>query len=90
MQIPPGSARLSSRAATLTPSHVDLLALDHHIAEVDADVELHPALQRPLCILGPKFGLNRKGASNRLDHAGEFGQYAVTGRIDESAVMSFY
>src|SRR5690242_2137122 len=59
---------------------VNLLALDHHIAKVDADAELHPALLRQLRILGPKRGLNRNGASNCLDHTGEFGQYAVTGR----------
>src|SRR6266851_2014863 len=68
---------------------VNLLALDHHIAKVDADAELHPALLRQLRILDPERGLNRNGASNRLDHTGEFGQYAVTGRIDESAVVSF-
>jgi hypothetical protein len=73
----------------IDPVAVNLLALDHHIAKIDAYAELHPALQRQLHILGPKRGLNRNGASNRLDHAGELGRYAVTGRIDESAVVSF-
>jgi tetratricopeptide (TPR) repeat protein len=43
MQMPSGSARFSSRAATFTPVAVDLLALDHHVALIDADAELHPA-----------------------------------------------
>ena len=71
------------------PVAVDLHTLDHHVAQVDADTELHLTLQRQLCILGSKRALNRNGTSNRLDHAGEFGQYAVTGRIDESPVVSF-
>jgi hypothetical protein len=46
MQIPPGSARLSSRAATFDPITINLIALDNHVAEVDPDAKFHPALRR--------------------------------------------
>jgi hypothetical protein len=68
---------------------VNLLALDHHIAEVDADAELHPTVEGQLRILGLKLGLDCNGARNRLDHTGELGQYAVAGRVHESAMVSF-
>ena len=77
MQMPPGSARLSSRAATLIAVTVDLIALDHHVAEVDADAKLHPALRRQLRILGLERGLNIDRTIHRLDHAGELGQNAI-------------
>ena len=40
-KIPPGSASISSRAATLTPSP-KMSCRQRHIAEVDADAELDP------------------------------------------------
>ena len=77
-------ARRRARPSSPACRHIDavainLLTFDHHVAEVDADAELHPTLQRQFRIFVPKRTLNRNGAINRLDHAGEFGQYAVTG-----------
>jgi hypothetical protein len=55
------------------PVTVDLIALDHHVAEVDADAELHPALRRQLRVLSFERGLNIHRAIHRLDDAGELG-----------------
>jgi hypothetical protein len=69
------------------PITVDLIALDNHVAEVDADPELHPALRWQLRVLSFERGLNIHRAIHRLDHAGELGQNAVAGRVYEAAVV---
>src|SRR5262249_33536763 len=66
---------------------INLIALDHHIAEIDADAELHPPLQRQFRILVPQRALNRNGAINRLDHTSEFGQNTIAGRVDQASAM---
>jgi len=69
------------------PITVDLIALDHHVAEVDADAKLHPALRRQLRVLGLERGLNIHRAIHRPNHAGELGKYAIAGRVYEAAVV---
>ena len=69
------------------PVTVDLIALDHHVAEVDADAKLHPALRRQLRVLSLERGLNIDRAIHRLDHAGELGQNAIAGGVYEAAVV---
>jgi len=69
------------------PVTVDLIALDHHVAEVDADAELHPALRRQLRVFSAERGLNIHRAVHRLDHAGELGQNAIAGGVYEAAVV---
>jgi hypothetical protein len=66
---------------------VDLLAVDHHVAEVDADAEFHPALGWQRRVLGLERGLNLDGALDRIHDAGKLGEYAVTRRVDEASVM---
>ena len=69
------------------PVAIDLLALDHHVAEIDADAKLHAAFGRVVHIFRLERGLHFDGAIHRLDHAGKLGQHAVAGRINEAAVM---
>jgi hypothetical protein len=85
MQMPPGSAKLSSR--DVHPIPVNLLALDHHVAEVNADAKLHPPLGREARVLSFESGLNIDGAVHCLDHACEFGEHTVAGGVDEPPVM---
>src|SRR6266851_703677 len=66
---------------------VDLLAIDHHVAEVDADAELHPPLGWQIRVLGLERGLDLDGALDGIHDAGELGEYAVAGGIDEASVM---
>ena len=65
---------------------VDLVAFDHHIAEVDADAEVHPARRRQPGVLNLERALNIHRAIDRIDHAGELGKYAIAGRIYEAPV----
>src|SRR6266852_1446279 len=66
---------------------VDLLAVDHHVAEVHADAKLHPALGWQIRVLGLERGLDLHGAFDRIHDAGELGKYAVAGGIDEASMM---
>src|ERR1700730_11288461 len=72
MQIPPGSASASSRAATLTPSPKDVSALGDDIAEVDADAQPDPPLVRRLGLPVDHPALHLGGAAHRVDDAGKF------------------
>jgi hypothetical protein len=72
------------------PVAVNLFAVDDHIAQVHAYPELHPSLGCDARVLNLESSLDLDGAIYRLDHAGEFRQHAVTGRIDESPAVSFY
>ncbi len=65
---------------------VDLLAIDHHVAEVDPDTKVHPAIgQRS--VLGLERALNLHGALDCVHDAGELGVDTVTGGIDEAPMM---
>src|SRR5216683_28163 len=66
---------------------VDLFAVDHHVAEVDADAELHPALGWQRSVLSLECGLDLDGALDRIHDARELGEYTITGGVDEPSVM---
>ena len=51
-----------------------VVALDHHVAEVDPDPEHDPALRRDVVLAGCRCGLDRKGTGNRVDHGAELRQ----------------
>ena len=51
-----------------------VLALDHHVAEVDPDPKHDPALRQGVVLAGCRFGLDRKGTGNRVDHGAELRQ----------------
>ena len=69
------------------PVAINLRALDHHVAEVDADTKLHAALGRNAFVFSLEPGLDIDGALHRIDHAGELGEHAVAGRVHEPPVM---
>src|SRR5271166_6530266 len=86
-QIPPGSARASSRAATLTPSpkmspsslmmSPRLIPTRNSMRRSGATPELRPA----------NLALDLDGAAHRIDDAGELGQQAVTRGLDDASVV---
>src|ERR1051325_5661252 len=69
------------------PVAVDVAVLDDHIAEIYADTEddppvlghLHIALGHPL--------LRRDGTGHGLNHAWELDQDAISGRLDDAALV---
>src|SRR6266851_609172 len=66
---------------------VDLLTVDHHVAEVHADPEFHPALGCQRRVLGLECGLNLDRALDGIHDAGKLREHAVARRIDEASVM---
>jgi hypothetical protein len=70
MQISPGSAMVSSRAATLTPS-LKMSPFDYHVAEFDADVR--------------DVLLEINGAAQGFRDALELDEHAVAGGLDDAA-----
>ena len=66
---------------------VDVLAVDDHVAEVDADAELEPVLGRQGGVALAQGLLDVDSAGQRLDDAREVGQHAVTRRADDAAVV---
>jgi hypothetical protein len=74
-------------------SDVDALAeqvaaVDHHVAEIEPDAELHPPVggQLPVALLQLALDLDR--ALHRLDDAGELRQQAVAGGVDHAPVVA--
>ena len=66
---------------------MDIVALDDHVAEIDANAEIHPAIRRHN---GRAFGLDALDlhrAVQRLDHARELDQQPVAHGLDQSAAM---
>jgi hypothetical protein len=86
MQMPPLGQTLQP-GRDIHPVAIDLLALDHHVAKIDADAELHTPLGWQVSILGFERGLDIGCTLHCIDHAGEFGQHAVAGGIDKPSAM---
>ena len=76
----PGNADAARRGEAfqargdIYPIAVNLLTFDHHVPEIYADAEFHPAGQRQVLVLGLKRRLYFYGAVHRFHHAGELGQ----------------
>ena len=66
---------------------VDLLAIDDHVAEVDTDAELHPALGWQIRVLGLERGLDLDGALDRIHDACKLRKYTIARGIYEAPVM---
>ena len=64
---------------------VDVVALDHDVAEVDADAEFLFAARREAAL---EISLDLDAASHRLDGAREFGQYAVAGGAHDAPAVA--
>jgi hypothetical protein len=80
------SARLSQRLQPrryVHPIPEDVVLLNDHVTEVDADAEVNsPLWQGSLIALGhPALDLN--GAPDGIDHAGELGKQAVAGVLND-------
>ena len=85
--MPPGSAKPSSRAATLTPSPVDVLALDDHVAQVDTDAELDAPPLGGARVAPRHRALHLDRTLNGIDDACELGQDAIAGGLDDAPVV---
>ena len=82
MQIPPGSANASSRAANAVT--VDVVAVDDHIAEIDPDAARDALLFGKIGIAVDHCPLHFDRTAHRIDDARELGQHAVAGGLDDA------
>ena len=66
---------------------VDVVALDDHIAEIDADAQFDAVVRLSIRVpLGHRL-LHRDPAADRIDDARKLHQHAVAGGLDDPAVM---
>jgi hypothetical protein len=66
---------------------IEVVALDDHIAEIDADAQFDPVVRRGAGVpLGHRL-LHRDRAAHRIDDARKLHQHAVAGSLDDAAVM---
>jgi hypothetical protein len=86
-QIPPGSASVSRRAATIDAVAENVIVLDDDVAEIDADTKLDPPLDRHLGVALSHGGLYLHGALHRINDAGKFDKQSVASRLDDAALM---
>jgi hypothetical protein len=71
----------------IDPITVDLFAIDHHIAHVQADAKLHAAVRQQCGILGFQCVLDCHRALHGIDRARELGQHTVARRVHDAAAM---
>ena len=79
----PGSARLFQPSRNIDPVAEQVLAIDHDIADMHADAELHGLVGGSARILYR--GLHRDRALHGVDRAGEVGDDAVAGGVEDAA-----
>src|SRR5208283_4784077 len=66
---------------------IDVVALDDHVAEIDADAQLDAVVCRDIRVPVGHRLLHRDRAAHRIDDAGKFHQQAVAGGLDDAAMM---
>src|SRR5437016_4263535 len=69
------------------PITKDIVLFDNDITDVNADAEFDPLVLRHVDVLFGHAALNFVGTSYRVDHAGELGNSAVPGILDDTSVM---
>ena len=75
---PAGAGEAFEPGGDIDAVAVQIAALDHDIAEIDADPQLQPARVA---------ALDGHGARHRVDHAREFREHAVAEQLDQPATM---
>ena len=64
-----------------------VIALDHHVTEVDPDAEDDAALGRDATLPIRHSLLHRHGTGHRVHHRAELGERSVAHQLDDAAVM---
>jgi hypothetical protein len=66
---------------------IEVVALDNHVAEIDADAQFDAALRRDTGVPLRHRLLHFNRAAHRIDHARKFHQQAIAGGLDDAARM---
>ena len=69
------------------PVAIQIITLDHHVADIDADAELHLVFFGQLRVFDPQFFLDRNGTAHCLDRAAELGDDAIAAGAKDAAIM---
>ncbi len=67
---------------------IEVVALDDHVAEIDADAQLDEALRLDTHLALGHCLLHLDRAAHRIDDAGKLHQHTVAGGLDDAAVVS--
>jgi hypothetical protein len=65
----------------------DIVVLDDHVAQIDADAKLDPPCRRDVRVATCHAALNFRGAHHRVDDAAELDQHTVAGGLDDAAMI---
>ena len=65
----------------------DVIFLNDHVAQIDADPELYPPRWRDVRVASRHPPLNFGSAQHRVGHAVELEQHAVAGGLDDAAAV---
>ena len=68
----------------------NIVLLDDHVAQIDADAELDPSRRRHIGIAPRHPALDLGGARHRVYDAVELHQHAIAGRLDDAAAVLGY
>ena len=82
--MPPGSASTLETRRDVDAIAEDIVVLDDHVAQIDADAELDPSRRRHIGIAQRHPALDFGGARHGVNDAAELDQHAVTGRLDDA------
>ena len=85
--MPPGSASPSNRAATFHAVPIDIVPLDDHIAEVDADTIFNAPVLWHVFVAACHRTLRFSSTLDGIDDASELNQKPVARRLDDAADM---
>ena len=66
---------------------IEVVALDDHVAEIDADAEFDAAVRRDAGFRSGIAALHRDCATHRIDDAGKLHQQTVAGGLDDAALV---
>ena len=66
---------------------MDVIAVDHHVAQVDAYTELDPLVRRPVCIALSCRLLDFGCSTHSVDDAGKLGQRPIAHELNDAAVV---
>jgi len=71
----------------LTPSAIEVVALDDHVAEVDADAQFDAVVRGDTRVPPGYRLLHRDRTAHRIDDTGKFHQQTVAGGLDDAAAV---
>ena len=86
-QIPPGGRKLLQPGRDVHAFAIAVVAVDDHLADVDADADVEPFLLGYGGVALCHSALEGDGAFDGIDHAAELGEEAIAHELEDPPVM---